>query len=429
MLSYTAIVFTILALSVDAQFSTIGTCSQEIVAASLARIPNSETCGAAIFNLTATATLSITNDDLAPLLSTVCNPDCGGRFAKFATSCGPIGDNLAYLLTLYCTPNDIVETFCHSQFPDVINQTVFDSIQACASFTPGSACPADCAAPLQSAIQQIGCCYRTLYFDLDVPTRYPAAFSALSQTSINIIDIMRQGEIFVACNTSFPLPCEGNSFTQTSGYIGICSQAELGVIFSGNAVPIDCINAGLTTLGFQSGDLTQAINTFCQADCAPVVADVVEEQCIDSAFSALLTASCLQTEGTLGNYCTFLAQQAFSQTLVTLFRTVERTCGFIDPVFPTTCTDQCRATFLNLTSALGCCYQNVYNVTEIINDFFISGNLDSMSKILVEQLRDPTFWGVCSVDLLPTCDGPSGDVKFMASFITTVMTILIALFV
>ena len=117
MLSYTAIVFTILALSVDAQFSTIGTCSQEIVAASLARIPNSETCGAAVFNLTAAATLNITNDDLAPLLSTVCNPDCGGRFAKFATSCGPIGDNLAYLLTLYCTPNDIVETFCRSQFP------------------------------------------------------------------------------------------------------------------------------------------------------------------------------------------------------------------------------------------------------------------------------------------------------------------------
>ncbi len=97
MLSYIALALVSLVFTlVDAQFTTVGSCTVENVAAAVARLPARNNCSLAVYRVVNAGNLGLTNEEIASDLKAVCNADCGGRFAKFAATCGNEGKNLAY---------------------------------------------------------------------------------------------------------------------------------------------------------------------------------------------------------------------------------------------------------------------------------------------------------------------------------------------
>ncbi len=188
MLSYIAIGLALALASADAQFTTVGSCSAETVAAVVAKIPGNDVCNMAGYRIVNAGNLGLSLDSITDDLASVCNGACGGTLSKFLSTCGTEGRSFAYLITISCLrrPDN---SYCVEQLPNLLNTTNFMAAESCLTYTPGTLCPIGCAEPLRRVIDQMRCCYRPLYGNGDVKKRFPALYNGLIVTTLKLFSI------------------------------------------------------------------------------------------------------------------------------------------------------------------------------------------------------------------------------------------------
>lgn len=186
----------------------------------------------------------------------------------------------------------------------------------------------------------------------------------------------------------------------------------------------ECSSSALIIGGFVVGDETPAIReTYCADDCSPVLGTKFREICFEEALQIIQDTNCVESQGALlGAYCNFVGQPGNTQVLNETFRSVEIACGLNTPIPPTTCTDDCRNSLMNLADNLGCCYQSFYNVSSNLDTLYTSGYFNSLDKVLFEQIREPVYWEQCGVNLIPACG--SSAAQFVASFVVVAIAMI-----
>lgn len=133
--------------------------------------------------------------DIAGDLDVLCTSACGGGLSTLFSTCGIEGRNTAYLLTVACLRRPDNE-YCAQYLPTLLFSTDFDTAaQTCMNYEPGMDCPADCAEPLGRVIEELGCCYRSLYGNRDVMERFPDLYSQHSEGVRNVFDMLLAGSI------------------------------------------------------------------------------------------------------------------------------------------------------------------------------------------------------------------------------------------
>lgn len=73
-------------------------------------------------------------------------------------------------------------------------------------------------------------------------------------------------------------------------------------------------------------------------------------------------------------------------------------------------TNECPANCTNALTwgrmALGCCYQSIYNDTDIVLGFEAQGLLQTSDLQIIEAVSNPWLWAACNVSLTSVCEGP-----------------------
>ena len=160
---------------------------------------NGLTCGIALATANTPAAFNGTTAGV-DAVEAACVSDCIGELAAgLLCECNYFD---AAGLRGFCYVSDGAITYCREAFDDVVNQAITMAVGPCLIPFQG-ACPAGCAAPLQALVDEIGCCYQSIYNSTLIfgviqtfPTEQQAFFNGLANTLL-----------WDSCNVTIPDAC------------------------------------------------------------------------------------------------------------------------------------------------------------------------------------------------------------------------------
>lgn len=173
------------------------------------------------------AVLSIIQPDL-PLdninFNSACTSGCLGKYTIWLeTECD---DRSGAMLTrMSCLKNNIIETSgnniitrCRFSFPDVANDVIFTSTQQCGAILqqPPVTCPRDCREPINSLIDNFGCCFLSLYNSSEsVSSLLEEGF--LDENRATVLNLFQMSGILETCRQeAIPPACDNEPFPSRS---------------------------------------------------------------------------------------------------------------------------------------------------------------------------------------------------------------------
>lgn len=160
------------------------------------------------------------NPDLSLLdIDLACTSNCLGKYEKFLyTDCNDT--KAANVVKLACL-KDNTTTFpsCRYSFPDVANLEIFHSTTSCASNLleqPDGevTCTQDCKEQLDALIQKFGCCFQSVYNDMDsVASLQQENF--LAEAQVDVLEQFQMTSLLRVCRREdVPNSCSGQPFTK-----------------------------------------------------------------------------------------------------------------------------------------------------------------------------------------------------------------------
>lgn len=192
-------------------------------------------------------------------------------------------------------------------------------------------------------------------------------------------------------------------FHCASAQFGSCSITDFSGFVAG--LPNNCGSTVFTV--FNPSDnttpeqLDRALATFCRADCGELVIDYLLS-CDSVGIALSLNLYCLPTLNTsnLGNYCRSSLPDQIDVSIINLLAP----CA--DFSVSGTCSGACAAGLTAARNAIGCCYQNVYNNTGVLNGY-LQGQIISQQNItlLTNVISNFSLWSECGVIQVDRCSG------------------------
>ena len=371
----------------------------------IAFLPNPGVCGSSL----ETVFTPPRNDSLrlAYALEDVCTSDCGGVYANhLKTDCG---DELGYeSLHIFCTFADqsaAVGTHCRYAVADVFDSTLFDLLFSCYNITTELPCPSDCRESLVNLKAQIGCCYQNVYNN----TRYlvelfNAGFLTPSQL-IGFEDLNNPaGNPWTLCEIEPPQRCERPPFTlpPTPLKCSLPDQRAYVLTLSNASACGTSIGIAYLPPTNDSKTLSDAVDYMCTNECGGVYANYQRDVCKDELGAESLRVFCTPTNGTatVGSFCYYAAGNMLHPSLLTTLSS----CHSYSNEVP--CSDECRDALLNLTSQIGCCYQNVYNNTVYNTLLLVAGFINKLEFNAYQDLSKPAGnpWTRCKIKPPQKCE-------------------------
>ena len=176
-----------------------------------------------------------------------------------------------------------------------------------------------------------------------------------------------------------------NNFTM--GQSASCGPTILAVLIPGEKTP---------------QQLEAALNTFCHVNCGEVFVEYLILQCGSPGLAFALHSYCLPTRNTsnFGGYCQHSVPGRVDLSVINSVAACSE--------FPVqgSCIIDCAAGLAALRNAFGCCYQNIYNTTGVLEGYR-QENLISQENVTLYQniVSNYSLWSECNVTQVTQCTG------------------------
>ena len=418
MLSYLVLSVAVLLPLASANYGPIGSCPAERVNRFIGALPNGDMCGAAYLAILSPPADGVADPSYAGALTLFCSSDCGQKITKFSASeCGSDGLDDAFGFLLFCLPRENSVDRCRSVFPDLVESTLVASLGSCLNFT--GTCPDGCASALTAAVTAFGCCYQIVYNNTELVTAL-ATMGQLNSTDLDIVNATQNPALWTECSVPLQSPCDGDPFAGIPSIpFGVCSVENV-TTFVTNSASATC-GAAYTTLyltpGVTDAQTNTALDTVCQSDCAGSVAAFLDNTCQDRFTSTLTNITCSETDGSIGDRCLFVDNVETS-----VYEAVGACFA------PGDCPAGCADALQGLKDNLGCCYQSLYNDTNILQLLFFNFTITFEDLGFFKAISKPGIWNGCDVSLQEACSDPfveAGALKFAASSVVMLVSLII----
>ena len=426
-----ALVAVCLPFAAPQEAAPVGSCSRLEVSNFFTLIPNPAVCGPAVdrfYNGT-----NVTDAEFQAAVNATCTADCGGAFARFTYE---VCDDffVGASLRTFCLPTRDPETGrdrCRYFAPDRINASIIADLWQCAAYNPETpnTCPDGCVEAFRAFTEEVGCCYQHFYND-SISLAAFVETSLLTSEQASLFMNISSTSLQSACGineTVVPVPCVGlgEPFSGNPTLIsGVCGLEQIAGAVSGE----EACMAGLADIfgdpeQVEAGDLEEAFDAFCTEECGGVISTLQEGTCL-SPFGAQRTlALCYSAAGTsaLGPRCGF----SIGEHVEAIFEGVGGACFFdyMDP--DAQCPSSCMTQLQNVHTQFGCCFQEIYNNTNLVDLFILEGVIRYNEREFFMALGDDALWDKCGVETIDSCvgdplavvDPTEGAVQFTASLV------------
>lgn len=429
------------ALSFASPQDLFGTCSDAEADAFFKTLSNPDQCRLSLYEFFSPASIT-TPAELQPAVDEVCSVSCGKSISRFlfqVCSSGPTAVKLGF----YCQSTDDSTRLnsCRYSVPDLLDLSLIDDLESCLQYntdTPDT-CPQGCNTTLDTFAKHVGCCYQTVYNGTGFLLAGYIASGFLSVSQAATLMAISEPNLWSACAIPLLTLCNISPFSDDSEPIApivSCNDEDVSAFVESELSP-ECNEAYKTVFASEDDtDSTEMItddmimdlyDTFCSPDCLGAVVRYEKDECSPSTATSLGTAKChrMSTEGEMGDLCAFTVGKDMINS--TLFTDVWSSCISPDPVASEDCPDTCSAALEELTAELGCCYQTIYNNTDFIDFFTLSGDITIEERAFFGRISQPGLWETCGVPLVAECTGdPFGDGadKFIASSVVLAVAVV-----
>ena len=379
------------------QLPLTGPCSLSGLSSYAADLPKAEACSAAVVEVFTTTPNPTTQEETFEIL---CTPDCGGALLRHAAlTC--FNSDVAFTFLFFCLPADTDINRCRFALPDAQGTTI-NSLTSCMSFNSSNpTCPNSCNTSLQAFVDEVGCCYQSLYTDPGIVEGFLAS-GTLTNMTANILTAINDSLLFTTCGVTRPSFCIEDPFPGNSDLVvGTCTNSRVAELATG--LSSTCTNGLLTIFSNPFATIEERENAYediCTENCAGTLSRREVENCQADFESALLANFCLQTNASLGDRCAVVLLRSENAP----FFTNAATCFSYDPEVGE-CPAGCQAALRVLTENLGCCYQSFYNDTRFLDYLLVTGEaIDLSERGFFALLGSDDFWRACDIPLIEKCD-------------------------
>ena len=297
------------------------------------------------------------------------------------------------------------------------------------SYDPESpeVCPENCTAAITAFSDEVGCCYQNFYNDTTALYAFVAT-EFLTADQAYILGNATYPSLWSACGVDLVQYCDGEPFPGTSTLIaGVCQLEDFGEVVTDGS---ECANSLGTILNpfpdqFEIDDYEEAFDVFCNEECAGKISMFERDECFSPFNAELTVALCYSAEdkSAPGSRCGFTV----GEHVAPIFEAVGAACYFdyTNPDVP--CPSNCTTQLQTVRSQFGCCFQEIYNNTNIVDLFILEGLIDFDERLFFAALGDYNLWNKCEVPLLGRCpEDPlnAGAIKFAASSVIILIATL-----
>ena len=397
----------------------VGDCSQDQINAFVESLPNPTECGLGLLTSFFPGTAS--DAQFQQAVENMCHVDCGRAVADFyVQQCNDV--NAALYLIGSCLHNGRApgEDRCRYTGPDRIPGAMINNLANCLNFDEeANVCPQNCNTSLAAISSLTGCCYQTSYNQTIALYTY-VALAALTEEQAYFFSNITNPALWSACDIDLqPFCSTDNLFPGTPELIvGNCTEED----FANLDVTEECYENFAEVFVAQVPD---NIDEACTSACGGAIERFERTRCAAPLSGRILRELCRPTEAMLGDRCYFTIGEDLRDAQ---FFTDVGACLVFD-------TDDCPAGCANalteLSNRLGCCYQNFYNDTRVLDYLAVNGTITTDERFFFGAVAIPSLWERCDVPLVDRCTMSAfegdGAVKFTASAILVFFSILFSL--
>lgn len=340
-----------------------------------------------------------TPSEITDALNVVCTPECAESVTtNLVLKCGHFSGVL--FLPAFCTPTGTTSElgrYCRQTFPEFLNRTIIGNLGSCLNNPP---CQGGCDDALRDLTDHVGCCYQSLYNDT---IKALLAGALINEQSIEIL-FTYDPEIWTDCGVPLIERCDIPFKIEDE--VDVCTEADLSSSCEDNCRTALDPSTTYTSAG------RDAYDDICDGDCFKSIKDD-----LDAVGQFLFDANCLETDAELGSRCRYTK----SEDGVAVIEAVAEACNLT----ATTCTDDCKEKIAGLEEQFGCCYQSIYNNSQVLSmlGFYSEVSFDGFF-FLGLFLGNPTFWEMCEVPLIEPCSPNSAVTVASAGWITIAAQVL-----
>lgn len=170
------------------------------------------------------------------------------------------------------------------------------------------------------------------------------------------------------------------SFVQSIPNGELCRLAYLGVLYPQNLT---------------DSDYAAALSAYCTEDCAGQIAQYARTDCGLPEYSTILSLYCLHNGD---EYCRSMFPDFLKKSFISdLAQCLE---------FDAECPAGCEAALSRGVSKLGCCYQEIYNSTEMVAYLNQIGRMTDQEVSVMSAVAVPEIWSACNVSSTSLCAEP-----------------------
>ncbi len=410
-----AVVTTILLLIASCNTNEVGNCALDDISDDLDSIGIQ--CASAVTVLLNLDNLPIPDDEVVAALDVLCTAECGLAVASyFVIVCQEYG--IPVLLQSYCLPKGMRSrgNYCRQSFPDSVNITVISNLRVCENAS-SSSCPVGCDMALIDLSYEVGCCYQALY-NSSISYFFSDIFFAEDVLPIQYI---YNPTLWADCGVPLlefcpdvPFPSDGSQTCDFDGFV----RRELP---SRCEESYNLVRDPLVTF---TDEGKEAYEVICEEDCFLPLINYYDRNCYDPIGSIIMSLDCLVTDGNLGRRCRFSLDDQIEDTGI--FQAIDRDCEFFSD--SPACSDECKDSIMELSTVFGCCYQSIYNNSEVITLLLLAGEIYPDEAFLFTSVGNQIIWDNCQVPLIEECLSSgavkSTDLKGIVIFTVSIFAIL-----
>lgn len=370
-------------------------CTEAQIMSYLGNSSNTATCRAATATVLSTPS-GATAQQIEAALETFCSSDCGKIVLDFLIlQCKDRTAFEYYFMCLRTHGTSSLGPYCDIALR---NQFDFQSpralVSSCSSSVSSGNCSNECETALTNFKDNVGCCLQHVYHPF-VLNRL-GEVGEMSQKDIRLLNsIINNFDLWSTCGltrdsecTGLPLPpprshslifgtCTRDQFSRYMTRLNTSCQRNIQLTFATDILALSRINA----------------DELCAANCVGFLVDFQNNTCASSFDSVLSIMSCLVTEGSLGDRC---HSSLSYDTIFPLISKASDACGVSNDSCPTGCTHALQT----ISSAIGCCYQSIYNNSFFLDVLYVSV-LDTRAKFA--KISSARLWEICGVPLVDQC--------------------------
>lgn len=149
-------------------------------------------------------------------LDTVCQEDCAGIYTSWLRdACSdPYRARMVEAMCVFTAETTDIGPRCRYAFPDAIDSlnSYFSGVFNCGLGSPLGGCPDACREPMRELVDLLGCCYPSLYNNIDF-SQYLENIGLINSTIASGLDFLGKVPEWQLCEVSVPPQCENIVFT------------------------------------------------------------------------------------------------------------------------------------------------------------------------------------------------------------------------